>query len=45
MRRIVWDEGKDAINRRKHRVSFPEASEAFFEPLLVTKLDHWHPVE
>jgi uncharacterized DUF497 family protein len=27
MRRIVWDENKDAIYRRKHRVSFPEASE------------------
>jgi uncharacterized DUF497 family protein len=24
MRRIVWDENKDAINRKKHRVSFPE---------------------
>jgi uncharacterized DUF497 family protein len=45
MRRIVWDENKDAINRRKHRVSFPEASEVFFDPLLVTKVDDRHPVD
>jgi uncharacterized protein len=45
MRRIVWDENKDAINRRKHRVSFPEASEVFFDPLLVTKADHRHETD
>ena len=45
MRRIVWDEREDAINRRKHRVSFPEASKVFFDPLLVTKADHRHPAE
>ena len=31
--------------RRKHRVSFPEASEAFFDPLMVTTMDHRHPVD
>jgi uncharacterized DUF497 family protein len=31
MRRMAWDEVKDAIHRRKHRVSFPEASDAFFD--------------
>ena len=40
MRRIVWDENKDSMNRRKHRVSFPEASQVFFDPLLVTVVDH-----
>ena len=45
MRRIVWDENKDAINRRKHRVSFPEASEVFFDPLIVTVADHRHPAD
>ncbi|MEI9979208.1 MAG: BrnT family toxin [Edaphobacter sp.] len=45
MRRIVWDEHKDAINRKKHRVSFPEASEVFFDPLLVTIVDHRHPAD
>jgi uncharacterized DUF497 family protein len=45
MRRIVWDENKDAINRRKHRVSFPEASEVFFDPLMVTVADHRHAAE
>jgi uncharacterized protein len=45
MRRIVWDENKDAINRKKHRVSFPEASEVFFDPLIVTVADHRHAVD
>jgi uncharacterized DUF497 family protein len=45
MRRIVWDENKDAINRRKHRVSFPEASEVFFDPLMVTVADHRHAAD
>jgi uncharacterized DUF497 family protein len=45
MRRIVWDENKDAINRKKHRVSFPEASEVFFDPLMVTKADHRHAAD
>jgi uncharacterized protein len=45
MRRIVWDENKDSMNRRKHRVSFPEASEVFFDPLLVTQVDHRHAVD
>lgn len=45
MRRIVWDENKDAINRKKHRVSFPEAAEVFFDPLLVTIADHRHEAE
>lgn len=45
MRTIEWDENKDAINRRKHRVSFPGASEVFFDPLLVTVADHRHPAD
>jgi uncharacterized DUF497 family protein len=45
MRRILWDENKDAINRQKHRVSFPEASEVFFDPLLVTVVDHRHEAD
>jgi uncharacterized protein len=45
VRRIIWDEKKDAVNRRKHRVSFPEASEIFFDPLLMTVVDHRHPAD
>jgi hypothetical protein len=45
MRRILWDEIKDATNRKKHRVSFAEASEIFFDPLLVTKADHRHAAD
>ena len=45
MRRVVWDANKDATNRKKHRVSFPEASEIFFDPLLVTKADHRHATD
>jgi uncharacterized DUF497 family protein len=39
MRRIVWDEINDSMNRRKHRVSFREASDVFFDPLLVTQVE------
>ena len=39
------DESKDAINRKKHRVSFPEASEVFFDPLIVTVADYRHAVD
>jgi uncharacterized protein len=45
MRRIVWDGNKDSMNRGKHRVSFPEASEVFFDPLLVTQVYHLHAVD
>jgi uncharacterized DUF497 family protein len=45
MHRIVCDENKDSMNRRKHRVSFPEGSEVFFDPLLVTTVDHRHAVD
>jgi uncharacterized protein len=45
MRRIVWDEKKNATNWKKHRVSFPEASEIFFDPLILTTADHRHDAD
>jgi uncharacterized DUF497 family protein len=43
--RIVWDERKDRINRRKHRVSFAVAAEIFLDPLVATVTDARHPAE
>jgi uncharacterized DUF497 family protein len=28
--RVVWEQSKNRINRKKHRVSFEEASELFY---------------
>jgi uncharacterized protein len=40
--RFEWDETKSASNRRKHGVSFEEASTAFFDEngLIVADPDH-----
>jgi uncharacterized protein len=37
-----WDPAKAAANLRKHRVSFPEATTAFDDPLSVTITDPDH---
>ncbi len=37
-----WDEKKATVNRRKHRVSFEEASTAFGDPLSITIEDPHH---
>jgi len=39
-----WNPGKARQNRRKHRVSFPEAATVFGDPLAVTYLDPDHSV-
>ena len=40
--RFDWDPAKDALNRRKHRVSFAEASTVFSDEaaLLIDDPDH-----
>ena len=40
--RFEWDRAKAEANRRKHRVSFDEATSAFFDPLSVTIADPDH---
>lgn len=40
--RIVWDENKNRINRRKHRISFEEAATVFYDPLSLTVPDPAH---
>jgi uncharacterized DUF497 family protein len=40
--RFTWDPEKAAGNRRKHRVSFEEASTALRDPLAVTGSDPDH---
>ncbi|MCB1738757.1 MAG: BrnT family toxin [Gammaproteobacteria bacterium] len=37
-----WDRAKAADNRRKHAVSFEQASELFADPLALTLFDHAH---
>jgi len=34
-----WDENKDAINIKKHKISFKEAVEIFDDPLHISLLD------
>lgn len=40
-----WNAGKAASNRRKHRVSFEEASTVFLDPLAMTFPDPDHSPE
>jgi len=40
-----WDGGKDATNRRKHRVSFEEAATAFADSRSITVSDPDHSDE
>jgi uncharacterized DUF497 family protein len=40
--RFEWDRAKAEVNRRKHRVSFDEATTIFFDPLSVTIADPDH---
>jgi uncharacterized DUF497 family protein len=37
--RFEWDEAKNLSNRRKHGVSFEEASQVFLDPLFVSVQD------
>jgi uncharacterized DUF497 family protein len=40
--RFEWDRAKAEANRRKHRVTFDEATSVFFDPLSVTIADPDH---
>jgi hypothetical protein len=40
-----WDPQKSASNRRKHRITFPEAISVFFDPLAVIFDDADHSLE
>jgi uncharacterized protein len=37
-----WDDEKDAINQKRHRVSFGDAQEAFYDPNRVIAQDEAH---
>lgn len=37
--RFEWDEAKNLSNKRKHGISFEDASEVFRDPLLVSLKD------
>jgi uncharacterized DUF497 family protein len=38
-RRIVWDEAKNAENKRKHKISFEVAQYVFADPERIWRLD------
>jgi len=40
--RFEWDRDKEALNRRKHGVSFDEAVTVFYDPLSATFDDPGH---
>jgi uncharacterized DUF497 family protein len=39
---FIWDEPKDTINRKKHGLSFQEASVVFDDPYLMEFYDEAH---
>lgn len=41
--RFEWDSGKAALNKRKHGVTFDEASECFEDPLAIVLDEPAHP--
>ncbi len=43
--RFEWDPDKAATNLKRHRVSFEEAVEAFFDPTAVDDFDPEHSLE
>ena len=40
--KFEWDPGKEALNQRKHKVSFQEAATVFGDPLSATVPDPDH---
>jgi uncharacterized DUF497 family protein len=43
--RFEWDDAKAAANLRKHRVSFDEAAEVFYDPNALADYDLTHSDE
>lgn len=43
--RFEWDENKASINLKRHRVSFEEAIESFFDPNALDEFDVDHSVD
>ncbi|MGI8670923.1 MAG: BrnT family toxin [Aridibacter sp.] len=41
-KRIAWDENKNKSNQKKHKISFEDASEVFFDTLALTVNDEAH---
>jgi len=40
--KFIWDPNKAARNMQRHRVSFDEAMEAFFDPMAIDDYDAEH---
>jgi len=39
---VVWDEEKNALNKRKHKISFEEAKKVFLDPRRFETFDKKH---
>jgi len=39
---VVWDEEKNALNKRKHKISFEEAKKVFLDPGRFETIDKKH---
>jgi uncharacterized DUF497 family protein len=42
--KFEWDEEKDALNKRKHGISFKSAKRVFFDPKRTEVLDKKHSI-
>ena len=40
--KVVWDENKNRINKKKHGIAFEDAATVFYDPLLLTIDDPDH---
>ena len=38
--KFEWNEEKNKLNQKKHKIFFEEAKEVFKDPLQISKLDH-----
>lgn len=43
--KFEWDEFKEAINQKKHGVSFEEAQTVFYDPLACIFDDEWYSIK
>ena len=41
---VVWDEVKNRLNQKKHRISFEEAATVFMDPLEIAIYDPAHGI-
>lgn len=45
MIRIIWDENKNVLNKKNHKIAFEEAATVFDDPLALIVPDDEHSIE